>query len=226
MSCFSEQVPEWVQEVRLSQQEGKEANADQELKLIKGINKTVIDNLNPESVYLHEAINSSSIIHDKNFVEPLLKVAQSEKVDLLQRSMAISVINQLSTADQLKLVLTTYSKICPFDKPVSAVLKLACLNIYDRFPSELKGRDLVILLDDESYELRIEVINKVSLLKDPKMKEQILGKSLGSSPYQLRLRSIDEIKKLPTDQRLNLKVMLEKCKSDSNDLVREACRKI
>lgn len=221
-----EETPLWVQKVRQSHQEGREKQAQDELKALGHVKKSVSSELSVGSKYLAEAVEAVLIIQENDFVPQLLDLVSSPVVEQMLKVQALGAINQVSTDKQLKMVLKTYEKVCPFQGQTPAALKLTCLNLAVKFPKILKVDDLMSLIEDPSYEVRLEAVNKVPLLKKSNDQIVVLKKALSSQPYQLRLASLGIIEQLPKKQRQELSGELKQCLKDSQQPVRDFCRKL
>lgn len=139
----------------------------------------------------------------------------------------VVTLSSMVNTSKGKLILKELAKKVEItDIKTSAVLRASYLDALiakDQLPDT---ETLLKLLEDPSYDIRLKIGEAIdSKIKDQVMKYgPVVRKGLSTKPFPVRLKMVNIISKLKTEDRLSFKDDIQRCqRQDENAMVKEAC---
>ncbi|MBC7428418.1 MAG: hypothetical protein H7336_07390 [Bacteriovorax sp.] len=172
-----------------------------------------------------EALYIISKIESQTLAEHIL----NEQIQNPSDSQAIFVLNQFLSSGLKSKILNAYSKWIE-DKNRASDFRLLVLAGLTKEKYQVPKKVLVNLLNEKSYQLRIEAIRLAGIYSTSGqvLKEDyytILSQAKHLKPYQARLEAYSWIMKLSPQLQKTMDITSDLCKKETNTEVRAACLK-
>ncbi len=208
--------------------QAKEARA--ELLKVKNLDQELEKALGPKSLDERLALTVITKLPRPSLVPRLLELTRT--MDVTEVRTGVYYLTLLSLTDGVRgkaIVDEVATRLDLTEVKVPSSLRIAllgALNQQRRLPSL---EVLSAVLDDPSFELRIKVLEVIEkdVSENPERYLALLKKSLSISPFPVRLRALEMIEMLSTDQRKLFRELIQSCsEKDPSEVVKSKCRSL
>lgn len=225
-------APDWQPLARKLLSEGAESQtARQQLLSLKPLEPSLINALDAGGDEEQLALLVIRKLRLKSFINELL--SRVTKYDPLLDRCAPYVLALITFTDENDpgdlIVDELLKKIPVTSAKISAALRISVVTAAINRDKILPAKELIELLEDPSYEMRIKAVEAADLAskKAPKDYLPFFKRSLFVTPFPVRLKTAEAIDGLSVEDKMLLKSDIEKCAhSDANESVRLACKSV